>query len=63
MALAVMGFLGFGISYALRVNLSVAIVCMVNHTVLNEAINYTETKNDHCQRDGSNQTETFPEVM
>ena len=62
-ALAVLGCAGFAISYGLRVNLSVAIVCMVNHTALNEAVNHTETKNDLCQGGGTNQTEFVQEVM
>ena len=36
------GFLGFANVYAMRVNLSVAIVYMVNNTALNENKNYTE---------------------
>ena len=36
------GFLGFANLYAMRVNLSVAIVYMVNNTALNENKNYTE---------------------
>ena len=34
LALAVLGFFGFVNVYALRVNMSVAIVCMVNQTAL-----------------------------
>lgn len=35
-ALALVGFLGFVNLYALRVNLSVGMVCMVNQTALDE---------------------------
>lgn len=35
-ALALVAFLGFVNLYALRVNMSVAMVCMVNHTAINE---------------------------
>ncbi|KAK7110181.1 hypothetical protein V1264_014101 [Littorina saxatilis] len=35
--LAIMGFLGFLNVYAMRVNLSVAMVCMINHTATNAA--------------------------
>jgi len=37
LALALVGFLGFVNLYALRVNLSLAMVCMVNHTALTPA--------------------------
>ena len=36
------GFLGFANLYAMRVNLSVAIVYMVNNTALNDNKNFTE---------------------
>lgn len=36
-ALAIVGFLGFVNLYALRVNLSVAMVCMINQTAVQQA--------------------------
>ncbi|XP_052760333.1 uncharacterized transporter slc-17.2-like isoform X2 [Mya arenaria] len=38
--LAYIGFLGFGVVYALRVNLSVAVVCMVKSPVTDDVINW-----------------------
>ena len=45
LALTFMGFLGFINVYCLRVNLSVALVAMVNHT-LHVPVNYSEDKSD-----------------
>ncbi len=34
--IAIIAFLGYGVQYIQRVNMSTAIVCMVNHTALKE---------------------------
>ncbi|XP_064600100.1 sialin-like [Liolophura sinensis] len=52
--LAIIGFLGFINVYALRVNMSVAVVCMVNHTAVRDMhpSNDTSTNNNNmsgCQ--------------
>jgi len=52
--MAFMGFLGFANVYAMRVNLSVAIVAMVNNTAIPKA-NDSGNK-DVCFADFSNQT-------
>ncbi|KAM7292521.1 putative inorganic phosphate cotransporter [Ixodes scapularis] len=52
--LALMGFLGFVNVYALRVNLSVALVAMVNHTAI--STNHTPTYAQECRPDGFNET-------
>lgn len=52
-----MGFLGFANVYAMRVNLSVAIVAMVNQTAL-PAINTTIT--DVCPIDPNTNTTIIP---
>lgn len=41
--LAACGFFGFAIVYAMRVNLSISIVEMVNHTAINDNTNQTLT--------------------
>ena len=51
--------------YALRVNLSVGIVCMVNHTATKEEVNQsiaTPLPSNHCDSEGSNDTDSIPEV-
>ncbi|KAL3863143.1 hypothetical protein ACJMK2_004912 [Sinanodonta woodiana] len=45
LGLAVLGFFGFINVYALRVNMSVAIVCMVNHTAVKEITGGHDTAN------------------
>lgn len=52
--LALMGFLGFVNVYALRVNLSVALVAMVNHTAI--LSNSTPTSGEECRTDFANST-------
>ena len=48
--LLMLGLLGFTNVYALRVNLSVALVAMVNSTYTN---GNSQTKNQDCSHDGS----------
>lgn len=47
--LGFLGFLGFANAYAMRVNLSVAIVAMVNHTAIPSVI---ENVTESCQTTG-----------
>lgn len=53
-ALAIIAFLGFVILYALRVNMSVALVCMVNHT----AIDLMHSNQSTTERYANNATAT-----
>lgn len=43
---ALVGFFGFAIVYGMRVNLSISIISMVNHTAINSNTNKTLT--DEC---------------
>ncbi|KAH6937103.1 hypothetical protein HPB50_025564 [Hyalomma asiaticum] len=52
--LALMGFLGFVNVYALRVNLSVALVAMVNHTAI--LANSTPSSGEECKAEPANST-------
>ncbi|XP_021941380.1 sialin isoform X1 [Zootermopsis nevadensis] len=57
--MALMGFLGFANVYAMRVNLSVVIVAMVNNTAIPKANNSDST--DVCPTEFMNQTVVQPE--
>jgi hypothetical protein len=52
--MALMGFLGFSIVYAMRVNLSVVIVAMVNNTAIPKANDSDST--DVCTVEFTNET-------
>jgi ACS family sodium-dependent inorganic phosphate cotransporter-like MFS transporter 5 len=52
--MALMGFLGFAIVYAMRVNLSVVIVAMVNNTAIPKANDSGST--DVCAVEFTNET-------
>ncbi|PNF31193.1 putative inorganic phosphate cotransporter [Cryptotermes secundus] len=57
--MALMGFLGFAIVYAMRVNLSVVIVAMVNNTAIPKANDSDST--DVCAMEFTNETVVQPE--
>lgn len=59
--LGIMGFLGFANVYAMRVNLSVAIVAMVNSTMI--ANNITNTTLDVCPALDPTDNTTIPLVF
>jgi len=72
LVLALMGFFGFINCYTLRVNLSVAIVAMVNTTYLRELEaaaddndgNWTQdVGHDVCARDGDNATQAVQDTV
>jgi len=46
--LTIMAFFGFVNIYALRVNLSVAVVCMTNSTAVEKHRNGSESETDNC---------------
>lgn len=52
--LAVLGCVAFAIIYGLKVNLSVAIVGMVNHTATNAKDNHSHNFQGECGSDDSN---------
>jgi ACS family sodium-dependent inorganic phosphate cotransporter-like MFS transporter 5 len=64
LALAFVGFLGFINLYALRVNMSVAMVCMVNQTAVKETdapsddnqMNTSHVIDDQCPAQTANKT-------
>ena len=53
MGLAIVGFLGFVNLYALRVNMSVAMVCMVNQTALQKMAAASVTYDNHLGNETS----------
>ncbi|XP_030764010.1 putative inorganic phosphate cotransporter isoform X2 [Sitophilus oryzae] len=57
--LGILGFLGFANVYAMRVNLSVAIVAMVNQTAIPQPPNSNDTF-DHCPMNGNITNSTVP---
>ncbi|KAB0792954.1 hypothetical protein PPYR_12574 [Photinus pyralis] len=57
--LGILGFLGFANVYAMRVNLSVAIVAMVNHTAM--VTNVTNNTFDNCPIPASTNTTIKPQ--
>ncbi len=44
--IAIIAFLGYGVQYIQRVNMSTAIVCMLNHTTIKEQLISTSLDND-----------------
>lgn len=69
--MAIMGSIGLAIIYGFKVNVSVAIVAMVNHTAVKlSALHQLESENttvitvDECHHDSvlSNETKTITEV-
>ncbi|KAB0792782.1 hypothetical protein PPYR_14741 [Photinus pyralis] len=58
--LGILGFLGFANVYAMRVNLSVAIVAMVNHTAM--VTNVTNNTFDNCPIPASTNTTIKPQL-
>ena len=44
--IAIIAFLGYGVQYIQRVNMSTAIVCMLNHTAIKEQLISTSLEND-----------------
>ena len=66
LVLSLMGFFGFINCYTLRVNLSVAIVAMVNTTYLRQleaAAGDDYNKTDVCAVDGDNKTHAVEDIV
>ncbi|KAK3095969.1 hypothetical protein FSP39_021470, partial [Pinctada imbricata] len=62
MSLAIMAFLGFCNLYMLRVNMSVAIVCMVNQTALRGNVSTESTDKSDNNRTGLDETSCVAEL-
>lgn len=67
--MAIMGSIGLAIIYGFKVNVSVAIVAMVNHTAVKlSALHQLESENttvitmDECHHDSVLETKTITEV-
>ena len=58
-----MGFIGFALVYAMRVNLSVAIVSMVNQTAINNKTDSNDTEIDVCPTENPINGTIFPAVI
>ena len=54
--LSFIGFLGFINMYVLRINVSVAVVCMVNHTAVSQNVTTIDDDNDSMFINSSSST-------